>query len=130
MAKLPYGLGLALIKAIEPISFSEAFMKAILMVLTLGLVLSANAKLSDFNAIIEENSKAQSDLHASLTENMNETKVAVQKETRERFLVDSTSTVNAPTTKSFLTFSKEKNYHRASDKQAQKRLAVEVDSAE
>ncbi|MBC7466601.1 MAG: hypothetical protein H7256_11475 [Bdellovibrio sp.] len=105
-------------------------MKAILMVLTLGFVLNANAKLSDFNDLIEENSKAQNDLHASLTENMKDTQVAVQKETRERFLVDSSSTINAPTKKSFLTFSKEKDYHRASEKQAQKRLAVEVDSAE
>ena len=105
-------------------------MKAILMMVTVGLALNVSAKLNDFNSIIVENSKAQNELHASLTENMKDTKIAVQKETRERFLVDSTSTINAPTTKSFLTFSKEKNYHRASDKQAQKRLAVEVDSAE
>lgn len=105
-------------------------MKTILAVLTLGLAFSAQAKLSDFNSLIEENSKAQNELHATLTTNMNDTKVAVQKEARERYLVDTSTTINVPTKKSFLTFSKEKNYYRASEKQAQKRLATEVDSAE
>lgn len=105
-------------------------MKALFIYMTLGLAVTAQAKLSDFNSIIEENSKAQNELHANLTNNMQDTKIAVQKETRERYLVDTSRTINVPTKKDFLTFEKEKNYHRPSQKQAQKRLAIEIDAAE
>ena len=107
-------------------------MKAILAALTLALTFQAQAKLSDFNSLIEENSKAQGELHSALTENMKDTKLAVKQdsEKRDRYLVDTSGTINAPTKKSFLTFAKEKKYYRASEKQAQKRLAVEVDAAE
>jgi hypothetical protein len=105
-------------------------MKAILVLISLSIAFTAQAKLSDFNDIIEENVKAQNELHSNLTTNLSETKLAVQDEKRERFLVDSSSTINVPTKKSFLTFAKEKNYFRASEKQAKKRLAVEVESAD
>ncbi|MFZ3229251.1 MAG: hypothetical protein WA160_03515 [Pseudobdellovibrio sp.] len=105
-------------------------MKVLLITLTFGLALNATAKLSDFNSIIEENSKAQNELHANLTANLNDTKLAVKNEARDRFLVDSAGAVNVPTKKGFLTFAKEKSYHRASELEAKKRLAQEVDSAE
>lgn len=105
-------------------------MKLVLVLLSVVLGVSAQAKLSDFNSIIDDNARAQNQLHANLTNNLKETKIAVQKESKERFVVDSSGTINVPTGKKFLTFAKEKNFFRASEKLADKRLAAEVDSAE
>lgn len=106
-------------------------MKSVLLIIVAGLSLNAQAKLSDFNSIIEENSKAQNELHANLTNNLNETKLAVKEDSsRQRYLVDSSKSINVPTQKGFLTFAKEKAYYRASEAQAKKRLAEEVDAAE
>lgn len=108
-------------------------MKATLVTisLVLGFSFVAQAKLNDFNSLIAENSKAQNELHTDLKEKLNETMVAVQLEKRDRFLVDSVSdqSINVPTSKTFLTYSKEKGYFRPSDSQAKKRLAQEIDSA-
>lgn len=107
-------------------------MKVFICILALAIGFSAQAKLNDFNTIIEENSKAQGQLHKDLSEKLNETRVAVQGERRQQFLVDSKveNSINVPTEKGFLTFSKEKNYYRASESQEQKRLAQELESAE
>lgn len=105
-------------------------MKKIILILVTGLSLNAYSKLNDFNTLIAENSKAQNELHAHLKQNLNETHITARFENQDRFIVDSSDTINVPTTKEFLTYSKEKTYYRVSDKQVQKRLAQEFDSAE
>lgn len=100
-----------------------------LWILTLIFSLSAHAKLSDFNELIEENSKAQSELHTSLKNNLQETQVALKLEKRDRFVVDNANSINVPTRKSFLTYRKAKVDYRQSVTESQKRLAQEIDLA-
>ena len=104
--------------------------KLILITLTLGLALNAQAKLNDFNDLIDENSKAQTELHGSLKDKLGQTRVAVQAERQAQLIVDAPATFNVPTNKAFLTFAKEKSSYKLSEKQMQKKLAQEVDSAE
>ena len=99
------------------------------LALSLALSLTAQAKLSDFNQLIEENSKAQSELHTSLKNNLQETQVAINLEKRDRFVVDSADSINVPTRKSFLTYTKSKIDYRKSAADGQKRLAEEIDQA-
>lgn len=99
------------------------------LALSMVLSLTAQAKLSDFNQLIEENSKAQSDLHTSLKNNLEETQVAIKFEKRDRFVVDNADSINVPTRKSFLTYSKAKIDYRKSAIDGQKRLAEEIDQA-
>lgn len=106
-------------------------MKLILFLVTLSLGFSATAKVADFNTLIDENSKAQSELHTNLKENLDLAKTVQRKEVDEKFIVDrENSTITVPTSKKMLTFSKEKKYYRASERQQQKRLAEELNQAE
>lgn len=104
--------------------------KLIILTLTFGLTLTAQAKLNDFNQLIAENSKAQNELHGSLKDKLGETRVAVSEERKAQLIVDAPATYNVPTNKAFLTFAKEKSSYKLSEKQLQKKLAQEVDSAE
>lgn len=100
----------------------------------LVVALTANAKVGDFNSLINENSKAQKELHQNLKQNLEVVQSEAQKsqniateQSDEKYVVDRASdTVNVPTSKSFLTFTKEKKYHRPSEAQQQKRLAEEL----
>lgn len=106
-------------------------MKLILFFATLSLGLNSMAKVADFNALIDENSKAQSELHHNLKENLDLAKSTQAREVEEKFIVDrAESTITVPTSKKMLTFSKEKKYYRASEQQQQKRLAEEINQAE
>ena len=104
--------------------------KLILITLTLGLALNTQAKMNDFNDLIAENSKAQTELHGSLKEKLGETRVAAQQERKAQLIVDAPATFNVPTNKDFLTFAKEKSSYKVSDKKMQIKLAQEIDSAE
>lgn len=102
-------------------------------VLLLSLFVSATgfAKVGDFNSLIVENSKAQIQLHQNLKQDLDTARLAYKKESQENFIVDSKSnSINVPTSKSLLTFKKENTYYRASESQAQKRLAEELNDAE
>ncbi len=105
-------------------------MKISMLILTLAIGLSAQAKVNDFNNLIVENSKAQNELHTDLKQKLQETRLAVNADSNQRVLVDTSSTINVPTNKSLLVFAKEKSYFRASDQVAQKRLAQELENAE
>lgn len=95
------------------------------------MALTSYAKVSDFNTIIEENSKAQSALHTNLKDNLELARMAVQKESQEKYIVDRGSDgINVPTNKGLLTFAKEKHFYRASEVEQQKRLAQELSDAE
>lgn len=103
------------------------------MILILAFLspLAALAKVGDFNSLITENSKAQNELHQSLKQDLDTTRMAYKQETTQKYIVDNdTKTINVPTSKSLLTFKKEKKYYRASEEQKQKRLAEELSEAE
>lgn len=104
-------------------------MKTLTLALSLVFTLIANAKLSDFNQLIEENSKAQTELHTSIKNNLEETQVAIKFEKRDRFVVDNADSINVPTRKSFLTYTKSKVDYRKSAANGQKRLAQEIDQS-
>lgn len=103
-------------------------MKTIL-ILSMALSLSAHAKLNDFNALIEENSKAQAELHTNLKSNLKDTMAAVNLEKRDRFVVDNSNSMNVPTRKGFLTYTKNKTDYKSTISAAQKRLAQEIESS-
>ena len=87
--------------------------------------------VENFNNLINENTKAQSELHQNLKQDLDTTRMAYKQEPPQKYIVDNdTKTVNVPTSKSLLTFKKEKKYYRASEEQKQKRLAEELSEAE
>ncbi|UXR63520.1 hypothetical protein EZJ49_10580 [Bdellovibrio bacteriovorus] len=103
--------------------------QALIAVMTLIPAISF-AKISDFNALISENTKAQSELHHTVQSNLEATrdKVAAQEKIRERIVVveNSGTSYNAPTRKDLLAFKKEKSNHRASEEKQFERLATEI----
>ncbi len=106
-------------------------MKISILLIGVLTAITGFAKVGDFNSLIVENSKAQTELHQNLKLDLETTHVAYQKESQEKFIVDRESnSINVPTTKSMLTFRKETKYYRASETQQQKRLAQELSEAQ
>ena len=95
-------------------------------ILTLIIAMQAEAKLNDFNNLIEENSKAQNELHADLKNNLKDTQATVNPAKTQRFVVDTTGTINVPTSKSFLSYKKAKINYKPTYNGAEKRLAQEL----
>lgn len=90
------------------------------------------AKITDFDALITENSKAQKELHSNLKGNIKEAREeAAQANVRERIVVveNSGTSYNAPTKTDLLAFKKEKRSHRASEEKQFERLANEMRSS-
>lgn len=105
--------------------------KQALSLLVAMMPLVSFAKVSDFNALINDNSKAQTELHSSVKNTLGEAREASAKENvRERIvMVENTgSSYNAPTRKDFLAFQKEKKTHKASEEKQFDRLANEIHS--
>lgn len=95
------------------------------------MTVTSQAKVADFNTLIVENNKAQADLHTNLNTNLEIARLAVKKETEQKFIVDNTDeTVNVRTNKTMLTFAKEKQHFRVSEQVQQKRLAEEISNAQ
>lgn len=92
----------------------------------------AQAKVGDFNSLILENSQAQKELHQNLSKDLDLTRLALQKDkSNNNVIVDNNSqSINVPTSKSILSFQKEKKYYRPSEVESQKRLALELSEAE
>ena len=105
--------------------------QAMIAVMTLIPAVSF-AKISDFDAMINDNVKAQSELHTSVKTNLKDAKEETQearlKDPRERIVVVENSGVsyNAPTKKDMLAFKKERRLHRASEEKQFDRLANEI----
>lgn len=101
--------------------------QAVIALMTLIPAISF-AKISDFNALINENSKAQSELHNTVQANLEASREYASAEVRERIVVveNSGSSYNAPTKKDLLAFKKEKVSHRASERKQFDRLASEL----
>lgn len=103
------------------------------MILTLAFLapLVVMAKVGDFNSLIIENEKAQSQLHQNLKQDIDTTRIAYKQDSSQKYIVDNAAkAINVPTSKSLLTFKKEEKYYRASEEQKQKRLAEELSEAE
>ncbi len=101
-------------------------MKNMILAFAFLAPLALMAKVGDFNSLITENTKAQSELHHNLKQDLDTTRMAYKQDSPEKYIVDNESkAINVPTSKSLLTFKKEKKYYRASEEQKQKRLAEE-----
>lgn len=106
-------------------------MKNLFLMIAVLAPLASMAKVGDFNSLINENSKAQTELHQNLKQDLDTTRMAYKPDPQQKYIVDNEAkTINVPTSKSLLTFKKEKKYYRASEEQKQKRLAEELSEAE
>ena len=106
-------------------------LKSVLVVGTLLASVSsfAKAKTTDFNDIIEENNRAQKLMHNQIQQNMDETQqiIAELKANRTETVVADSDTINVPTDKNLLRFTKEKQHYQPSKEANDKRLAQEID---
>lgn len=110
-------------------------MKTTLLSLVVAMMIPAisSAKVEDFNAMINENAHAQTQLHNELKEQMHDTRQAQKKAPRKEMIADAddvTNSVISPTKKSMLTFQKETVHYRASEEKQMQRLANEIKSAD
>lgn len=110
-------------------------MKTKLLSLVVAMTIPAisSAKVEDFNAMISENSQAQTQLHADLKEQISETRQAQMKAPKKELISvadDHGNSINSPTKKSLLTFQKEAVHYRASEEKQMQRLANEIKAAD
>lgn len=107
-------------------------MKNLMLLLSLMLPASALAEVADFNALINENQKAQEALHEGLVTSVEETRLTLEERAAHAPIVVEVqqNDVNVPTDKKFLRFKKEIVNHQASDRDLKKRLANEFDSVD
>lgn len=110
-------------------------MKKLLMISTLSLIPTLGfAKVSDFNAMITENAKAQTQLHKSIEVNVDSSRTAALKRLDQgaAVVVEAAGTsYNVDTKKDLLTFEKEKrSANQASQKEQFERLATEVSESD
>lgn len=99
----------------------------------LVIVLSAGSAVAvDFNSIIVENAKAQTDLHLKIKQTVKDSKIAAELShgIRNKFIADGKETVFVKTSRDFLTYAKEKKEFKPSGQQANKRLAEEFKDLE
>lgn len=93
----------------------------------------AQAKVSDFNALINENISAQKELHQEVRGQMGETRSALEHGDHDSDIVmveTKGNDINVPTNKKFMRFKKEMVDHQASQRATDKRLANELKSTE
>ena len=91
------------------------------------------AKVSDFNAIIADNMKEQTQLHNTVQGEVIEARQVSRKtNVRDRIVIveNSSTTYNAPTKKDLLKFKKEKQGYSASQQEQLGRLANEIHNSE
>ncbi|MNK96848.1 hypothetical protein D3C87_1171580 [compost metagenome] len=103
--------------------------KQILFAVVAMIPVLSFAKVADFNALITDNMKAQTELHTTVTGNMAETRKAVaDANIKERIVIveNSGTSYNSPTKKDMLAFKKEKTFYRASDMDSLDRVATEI----
>ncbi len=103
-------------------------MRLATMILILIPVLG-QAEVSDFNALIDENSKVQEELQDNIKEKSVSTAKALEKPSEKVVVVESEA-YNVPTNGRTLKFKKELHQYRPSTKKDLNRLAEELKSAE
>ena len=109
-------------------------MKKLLVISLISLVPALSfAKVSDFNSMISENMQAQSQLHGSVSSQVETARIAVREKAElgdKTVLVDNNAeTINVKTNKDLLTFEKEKSRKKTS-KMDVERLAAEVSNSD
>ena len=90
----------------------------------------AKTKATDFNDIIEQNNLSQKSMHSQIKQNMQETQAVMLalKQARVEVVVASDSnSINVPTNKDLLKFTKEKQRFQPSRAETDKRLAQELE---
>ena len=92
-------------------------------------VVSLNAIAMDFNSIIQENSKAQNNLHTEIQKTISDSQIAAQSY-EKKYIADEKEVIRNKVNKDLLTAAKEKKQYRASDKVSEKRLAQEFNDLE
>lgn len=120
------GIRVALVKGITR---SSVMKKSILFLVALTIPAISFAKVSDFNAMIADNMKDQTELHSEIKNQMPSKKI----QARQRMVVveqGRQDSFNAETRKDMLVFRKEKISHRASEDKAFERIANEMHLAE
>ena len=102
----------------------------ILAILFPALFPAASFAEVDFGKLIQENKKAQEDLHQGLRENLNEARKVVINPSRERIVVveEKGTSYTAPTNKEVMRFEKERIHHRSSENANFNRVASEINS--
>jgi hypothetical protein len=106
-------------------------MKNVLATILVTMIAAGSVMAVDFNSIIIENSKAQSDLHFKIKETVTNSKIAAELSAgSKKYIADQKETIHVNTPKEFLTFAKEKKQYKASAKQGEKRLAQELKDLE
>lgn len=106
--------------------------KIVLSVLGAIILTSTSALAVDFNSIIIENSRAQTDLHFKIKETVKDSKLAAElsQGAKAKYIADHKETIFVKTSKEFLTYAKEKKQFKPSGQQANKRLAEEFKDLE
>ena len=101
-------------------------MKKLMMISILSLIPTMGfAKVSDFNAMITENAKAQTQLHKSIEQNVDTSRVAARAklDQGDAVIVEASgASYNVATKKDLLTFEKEKRGHEVSQKELSDRF--------
>lgn len=101
-----------------------------LILFIMVLPLAGFAKVSDFNSLINENTKAQAELQKNIKENTDASAQAMGATNSDKTVVLESRTYNAPTNRKALKFNKEIKEHRASSKKEMDRLAQEIKSVD
>lgn len=107
--------------------------KQIFKMMALLLVLAPSfsfAKVSDFHNMIEDNMKAQKQLHETVQTQVEAARIAARVQSEDNTIVADAKEINVPTKKGMLVHEKEKTYYRASEKKQMDRLASEFNESE
>ena len=106
-------------------------MKKVILIALMVAPMLAQAKVADFNALINENTEAQKELRKEIRDQVEVTRQAFRRHEEPTVIVDNKrDSINVPTDKNFLRFKKEIVSHQVSEKDLQKRLANEFKSAD
>lgn len=109
-------------------------MKAMMMILSLMIGVGANAKVPDFNAMIDENVAAQKELYKEVKTRSDETRTALNPteplDASQVVVGTPQEAINVPTNKDLLRFKKETVRHDAGRKSGEDRLASEFKSVD
>lgn len=106
-------------------------MKKTLVILMSIYSLGVQAKVSDFNALINDNMKEQSQLHNDVKTSVGETQAALNPKESSTVMVETAqASINSPTGKNMLRFRKEMVSHETSERTLEKRLANEFKDAD
>ncbi len=105
-------------------------MKKFITTVILSSFVASISLAVDFASIIDENSKAQNDLHFKITETVTKSQIAAKESIQTKYIADLKETIHYKTSKDLLTYAKEKKQYKASTQQPEKRLAQEFKELE